>query len=135
MLSKFRKDASDGLARAALEQAIDAVVIIDTKNRVTFYNAAAEALWGYPADEVLGRNVNMLVPPAHRAGHDALVERHRTSQVDRIVGRSRDVTVVRRDGCAAAGSSSSRQPSLTRVSGIDSVSPWIIKTSPGAIAV
>ena len=42
-----------------LDQTIDAVVSIDEKNRVTYYNAAAEKLWGYTADEVIGQNVKV----------------------------------------------------------------------------
>lgn len=45
-----------------LEQAIDAVVIIDDHNRVVFFNSAAETFWGCPRIEVLGRNVSSLVP-------------------------------------------------------------------------
>ena len=39
--------------QAVLEQAIDAVVSIDSHNKVTFFNAAAEALWGYQRHEVI----------------------------------------------------------------------------------
>ena len=43
-----------------LGQAVDAVVSIDENNCVTFYNAAAEHLFGYSRDEVMGQNVKML---------------------------------------------------------------------------
>ncbi|KAF1005161.1 MAG: Oxygen sensor protein DosP [Luteibacter sp.] len=81
-----------------LEQALDAVVTIDASNRVIFYNAAAERLWGYPRADVLGRNVSMLVPFALRAGHDALIDANRGGQPDRIVGTSREVLLERADG-------------------------------------
>ncbi|WP_431025228.1 PAS domain S-box protein [Halomonas sp. H5] len=84
--------------RQALEQCLDAVVSIDEANRVTFFNAAAERLWGYARDEVLGHNVNRLVPTEIRHQHDGFVDRHRQSGVDRIVGTSRDVQLFRRDG-------------------------------------
>lgn len=48
--------------REVLEQAVDAQVSIDGSNNVIFYNAAAEKLWGHARDEVIGRNVKMLVP-------------------------------------------------------------------------
>ncbi|MEO1293364.1 MAG: PAS domain S-box protein, partial [Pseudomonadota bacterium] len=75
-----------------------AVVSIDEQNNVTFFNAAAEALWGYPRDEVIGRNVRMLVPMEHQANHDALVNANRETGVDKIVGTSRDLQLHRRDG-------------------------------------
>ncbi len=90
--------APEWMFRAALENAIDAVVLIDTRNSVIFFNRAAEDLWGYSAAEVLGRNVKMLVPAAHQPVHDGYVEANRTTGQDKIVGTSRDVQLVRRDG-------------------------------------
>jgi len=86
------------LFQSTLENAIDAVVIIDENNHVTFFNKAAEELWGYRADEVLNQNVKMLVPEQYRAGHDDLVGRNRTTGQDRIVGSSRDLKLNRKDG-------------------------------------
>ena len=81
-----------------LEQALDAVVSIDAKNCVTFFNAAAERLWGYSRSEVIGRNVRMLVPEEIRDGHDELVNANRRTGMDKIVGTSRDVEIQRKDG-------------------------------------
>lgn len=41
-----------------LEQALDAIVTIDAQNKVTFFNAAAEKLWGYSREDILGENVS-----------------------------------------------------------------------------
>ena len=81
-----------------LEQSFNGVVSIDENNIITFFNRAAERLWGYTAAEVLGRNVRMLVPPVHQSGHDDYVNRHRTTGEDRIVGKNRAVDVHRKDG-------------------------------------
>jgi c-di-GMP-specific phosphodiesterase len=89
---------SSDFAEQTLRQAIVAVVCIDDRNNVTFYNDAARALWGYEPEEVLGKNVHMLVPREHREHHDRYVETHRTSGVDRIVGSSREVELETRDG-------------------------------------
>ncbi|NVN36220.1 diguanylate cyclase domain-containing protein, partial [Komagataeibacter swingsii] len=83
---------------SALEQAIDATVIIDDKNHVIFFNSAAENLWGLDKKEVLGQNVNVLVPMVHRGSHDAFVDRSRSSNQNRIVGTSREVEFTRSDG-------------------------------------
>ena len=81
-----------------LEQALDAVVTIDAENCVTFFNAAAEELWGYDRDEVLGQNVKMLVPKSMQPRHDGFVNANRSTGVDKIVGTSREVPVHRKDG-------------------------------------
>lgn len=86
------------IVNQTLEQAIDAVVTINQHNEVTFYNAAAENLWGYARDEVIGRNVKMLVPVEFQANHDNYVNANRETGQDKIVGTSRDVEVERKDG-------------------------------------
>ncbi|MDN0083394.1 PAS domain S-box protein [Crenobacter sp. SG2305] len=95
---------SDRSTRLVLEQAIDAVVSIDQNNNVTFYNAAAERLWGYTRDEVMGRNVRMLVPQAIQPDHDRLVNAHRTTGQNKIVGASREVEIERKNGSKVWGS-------------------------------
>lgn len=82
----------------ALEQTILAVVIIDECNIITFFNRAAENLWRCTRQEVIGRNVNVLVPRSIRASHDELVNHNRVSGTNRIVGTSREVQVERFDG-------------------------------------
>jgi len=81
-----------------LEQAADAVVTIDENNRVSFFNAAAEQLWGYHRDEVIGENVRMLVPPRHQSNHDDFVNRNRRTGEDRLVGQSLELDSVRKNG-------------------------------------
>lgn len=82
----------------ALEQCIDGVISIDENNHITFYNNAAQDLWGYSRDEVIGKNVAMLVPQEIRSNHDELVNRNRRTGKDVIVGTSRDVEIECKDG-------------------------------------
>jgi diguanylate cyclase (GGDEF)-like protein/PAS domain S-box-containing protein len=89
---------------AGLEQAIDAVVMIDGANSVTHFNAAAERLWGYDRSEVIGRNVSFLVPMAIRRHHDGYIAANRSTSVNRIVGTSRPVKIERKDGTELWGS-------------------------------
>ncbi|MDB5655464.1 MAG: hypothetical protein JWQ94_3077, partial [Tardiphaga sp.] len=89
---------------AGLEQAIDAVVMIDGTNSVTHFNAAAEQLWGYDRSEVIGRNVSFLVPMAIRAHHDGYITANRSTGINRIVGTRRPVKIERKDGNVVWGS-------------------------------
>lgn len=88
--------------RSTLENAIDAVVIIDQQNDVLFFNKAAEDLWELKASEVIGKNVRMLVPPEVQAGHDDLVNANRSTGIDKIVGSSRDLQLIRANGSEVA---------------------------------
>ncbi|RQW64468.1 PAS domain S-box protein [Vibrio viridaestus] len=87
-----------------LEQALDAVVTIDENNMVTFFNRAAEKLWGYQRSEVLGKNVKMLVPHQIQSNHDHYVNSNRETGVDKIVGTSREVEITRKNGSHVWGS-------------------------------
>lgn len=96
--SLFGFSRSNASAVQALEQCIDAVVSIDENNYITSYNDAAAALWGYSREEVIGKNVAMLVPQEIRSNHDELVNRNRRTGEDKIVGTSRDIEVECKDG-------------------------------------
>ncbi len=90
--------AAETRLRETLEQALDAVVEIDAENRIVFFNAAAERMWGYESQEVIGQNVDILVPLRHRAHHDELVNRNRTTGINKIVGTSREVEFDHKNG-------------------------------------
>lgn len=91
---KFSKET----IHQTLSQALDAVVTIDTDNNITLFNKSAEALWGYSPDEVMGKNVKMLVPADIQSNHDVLVNRNRDTGENKIVGTSREVPIFRKDG-------------------------------------
>ncbi|HEY0124420.1 MAG TPA: oxygen-sensing cyclic-di-GMP phosphodiesterase DosP [Rhizobium sp.] len=87
----------------ALEQAIDAVVLIDEHNAVTFFNRAAERLWGYERADVLGRNVKLLVPRAIQPAHDDYIASNRNTGANKIVGTNREIRIERKDGSETWG--------------------------------
>ena len=89
-----------------LEQAIDSVVVIDSDNRVVLFNRAAEKLWGFDREEVLGNNVSMLVPESIRGKHDGYVDANRRTGINKIVGTTRDVPIHKKDGSQRWGSMS-----------------------------
>ena len=62
--------ASEERYRSIIDSAVDAILVIDRRGRVEAFNAAAERLFGYAAKDVLGRNVNMLMPEPYHGEHD-----------------------------------------------------------------
>ena len=58
-----------------VQSAMDAIITIDESQRVVLFNPAAEKIFGYPADKVLGQPITMLVPERFRLGHDEHVRR------------------------------------------------------------
>src|SRR5262249_45832004 len=74
--------AQDALAREAhlksiLDTVVDAMVVIDERGTMQSFSSAAERLFGYTAAEVLGKNVNILMPSPYRESHDAYIERYK----------------------------------------------------------
>ncbi|MFZ8198741.1 PAS domain S-box protein [Alteromonas portus] len=90
--------SKENASKQALEQSILAVVTIDEKNNITFYNGAAQELWGYAPSEVLGKNIKMLVPQEHKANHDSYVNSHRQTNINKIVGSAREVELETKSG-------------------------------------
>jgi len=76
----------------------DAMIVIDEQGTMISFSAAAERLFGYVEDEVLGKNVSMLMPNPDRDRHDAYVQRYLETGVPRIIGTGRIVTGLRADG-------------------------------------
>lgn len=74
-------NAADGIFFPALEQNMMGAVLINENDEVMFFNPAAEKLWGYKREEVIGNNIDMLIPrdlrPAHPVyGIEALARWH-----------------------------------------------------------
>jgi PAS domain S-box-containing protein len=58
--------------RALLDAAPDAILGVGAEERITLMNVAAERLFGYTREELLGQPIGVLVPEASRATHPAL---------------------------------------------------------------
>ncbi|MBF0126064.1 MAG: PAS domain S-box protein [Magnetococcales bacterium] len=99
-----RKQAEDRLRRsestirAIVETAVNGIVTIHASGEVISFNPAAEGLFGYAAAEVIGRNVNLLMPPPHQGAHDGYLRRYLESGQRTIIGVGREVEGRRRDG-------------------------------------
>jgi two-component system, LuxR family, sensor kinase FixL len=90
--------SQEGPWRSIIRSAVDAIVLIDGRGRIEAFNPAAERLFGYSEADVLGRNVNLLMPQPYRGEHDGYLERHLATGETRIIGIGREVTGLRRDG-------------------------------------
>ena len=89
---------SDARMRAILDSAVDAIVTIDMRGRVDSFNAAAERMFGYQVQEVLGKNVNMLMPSPYKSEHDSYLANYLRTGKKKIIGIGREVTGLRKDG-------------------------------------
>jgi PAS domain S-box-containing protein len=91
--------ASEARQRAILEAALDAVISIDGRARVTYVNSAFEHIFGYPADEVTGRELaETIIPPSLREAHRQGFARYLATGEARVLDRRIELTAMRADG-------------------------------------
>jgi two-component system sensor kinase FixL len=84
--------------RCILETVTDAIIVIDENASIQSFSAAAERQFGYCAEEVLSRNVSMLMPSPYREEHDSYLERYQQTHERKIIGIGREVYGRRKDG-------------------------------------
>jgi diguanylate cyclase (GGDEF)-like protein/PAS domain S-box-containing protein len=84
--------------RAVAQSAVDAIVSVDARGRIAFWNQAAESTFGYPASEALGAPLDLLVPERFREAHREGMKRVASGGQSRIIGTTVELTGVRKDG-------------------------------------
>jgi two-component system sensor kinase FixL len=91
-------DNAGMLFHTLIATAADGIMVIDRHGSVRIYNDACERLFGYASAEVIGQNVNMLMPSPYRDEHDAYLAHYARTKERRIIGIGREVMGQRKDG-------------------------------------
>jgi PAS domain S-box-containing protein len=81
-----------------LDTVPEAMIVIDEGGRITSFSAAAAKLFGYRPEEIIGRNVRMLMPEPYQAEHDGYIANYLRTGEARIIGYGRLVTGLTKDG-------------------------------------
>jgi len=84
--------------RTIADLAVNGMLTADSKGNIDFFNRAAERLFGYASEEVVGKNVTMLIPERYRNAHKAGLERFLKTGETQVVGRTVELEALRKDG-------------------------------------
>ncbi|WP_241480981.1 sensor histidine kinase [Leisingera sp. ANG-M6] len=80
------------------DNSIEGMITIDTQGRIQDFNRASQKIFGYSAAEVAGKNISMLMPSPHRAGHDGDISTYFKTAQPKFIGAAREVQGQRKDG-------------------------------------
>ncbi|HRQ80639.1 MAG TPA: ATP-binding protein [Azospirillaceae bacterium] len=87
--------------RGILDSMVDAVITIDGRGRILTFNPAAERLFGYEEDAILGQSINLLTPQQHHHHHVGIDPMEAlTGDGRRVIGADREILAMRRDGAS-----------------------------------
>jgi sigma-B regulation protein RsbU (phosphoserine phosphatase) len=89
---------SEARIRAIVETAADGILTIDERGVIETCNPATEKIFGYSREEMIGRNVSMLMPAPEREEHDGYLARYLQTRQPKVIGSGREVRGRRKDG-------------------------------------
>lgn len=96
---KEELEKSQRQLQAIIHNAMDGIIMIDEYGEIHGFNPAAEQIFGYSQQDVLGKNVALLMPEETRNEHDSYIARYIQTGIKRMIGkRGREVTALRKNG-------------------------------------
>ncbi len=88
------------ILRQAVENTNEAFVTIDQGHRVVFFNRAAERIFGYSRDDVIGRDLNYIMSPECSKNHKEAVTRYVKTRIPGRIGHETELTATKKGGAA-----------------------------------
>lgn len=86
------------LCRRIVEGAADAIIFADREGVIHLWNAGAEAIFGYRAEEALGQALDLIIPPSLRERHWEGYRKVMATGASRYGRRLLSVPALRKDG-------------------------------------
>ena len=97
-MDKAANSAVNTRLHAIIETAVEGIISINQFGVIQSFNPSAEKIFGYGVNEVVGLNVNMLMPTPYQKKHDDYIKNYCTSGNPKIIGIGREVVGLRKNG-------------------------------------
>lgn len=81
-----------------LDTAVDGIITIKSDGAIEKFNRAAERIFGYQENEVVGKNITILMPSPFREEHDGYLQRYLKTREPHVIGHGREVLGLRKNG-------------------------------------
>ena len=96
--AKQKAESAEIRTRSIVNNLADSLVIISESGIVQEFSPSAERMFGYKQSEMVGSNVNMLMPPPYKDAHDGYLEKYRETGQQYVIGTAREVTAQHKNG-------------------------------------
>ena len=94
----IERERGEAWLQSLIDATQDAVLSIDRQGHIVLFNPAAERIFGYAAEEAIGRKVNMLMAEPYAREHDGYIAHYEATGEARAIGKIRTVTARRKSG-------------------------------------
>lgn len=96
--SEYEKLDQEQRYKAIFENSIDGIITISQDGAIESFNATVLTMFGYEDHELLGNNIKMLMPEYHASRHDGYLERYLKTGLNTVIGSSREVEGLKKNG-------------------------------------
>jgi len=76
------------------DNAVDAIVTINEKGIIEFFNKAAEKLWGYTQEEMIGKNIALLMPEKYKSEHSEYINNYLKTGTGKFIEQRNKLTIL-----------------------------------------
>lgn len=94
----LRIEENEARIRTIVENAVEGIITIDERGRIESINSSAAKMFGFAKEEVIGRNIKLLMPEPYHSEHDTYIRDYRQTGRKRIIGTDRETVARRKDG-------------------------------------
>lgn len=98
MALQHHSSEQEKIAQLVLDNVLEGIITINSLGIIESFNPAAKAIFGYTADEVIGKNIKMLMPEPYKSNHDGYLHNYLESGIAKVIGIGREVIGKRKNG-------------------------------------